>query len=222
MPIEPDDAELIEEAIKSFMLDVHVCMPAKCVAYDATKQRGDFQPMVNGSVKDVDGNNVFETRPVVQNVPVFWLRAGGYGRHNPLAKDDCGVLFFSEDAYGHWRDTGELSDPGDVTRHSIAYPFFQPGIFPDAQPVADAPASGEAVESVPGGGHVSFRKVGGSDDFVALAAKTSACLQGIIDAINNAIPASGASDGGAGLLTSIKSGLTSLSSSVAATSLKSD
>ena len=70
MPIEPTLAEVIETAHRSFMLDVHVSMPAVVRKYTAGTQRGDFQPVVKGAVQDSDGNNVFEKRPTIQNVPV--------------------------------------------------------------------------------------------------------------------------------------------------------
>lgn len=176
MPIEPDDAEVIQEAVLSFLLDVHVMVPAVTKSYDAAKQRGEFQPVINGSVKDSDGNNVFEGRPSILNVPVQWEGGGGYYSHKPLAKGDTGILIFSEDAYAHWRATGEVSDPGDVTRHSIAYPVFLPGLRSDLKPFADAPAAGEAVEIVPAGGHLRVSKAGGAAQFVALSNKVDAAL----------------------------------------------
>ncbi len=169
MSIEPDLAELIEESITSRLLDVHTCLPAVTRKYTAGTQRGDFLPVVKGSVKDGDGVNVFEERPVIQNVPVRWERAGGYYDHKPLAAGDHGWLIFSEDCYAHWRATGAVSEPGDLTRHSIAYPFFLPGAWPDDDPLPDAPASGEAVSIVPSGGHLRVSKAGGSAEFVALA-----------------------------------------------------
>jgi hypothetical protein len=199
MPIEPTLAELLEETHRSFMLDAHTCLPAITHAYTASKQVGDFLPVVKGSVKDSDGGNVFELRPVIQNVPVRWERAGGYYEHKPLAKGDHGWLIFSEDCYAHWRATGEISEPGDLTRHSIAYPFFLPGAWPDDEPLPDAPSSGEAVSIVPAGGHLRVSKAGGSAEFVALSNKVDANFQKIIDLFTTWAPAAG--DGGAALKT---------------------
>ncbi|MEO7033106.1 MAG: hypothetical protein ABI548_04645 [Polyangiaceae bacterium] len=251
MPIEPDDAELLESVIRSFLLDVHTCIPGRVVRYNAATQSANIQPVIRGHVLDGDGNNVFELLPVIQNVFVRWERAGGYYDHKPLAGDsgvrgsdglpngDHGWLIFNESAMARWRATvftapesavtgkerlSGVFPPGDITRHSISYPFFLPGAWPDDRPLPDAPSSGEAVSIVPSGGHLRVSKAGaaGAADFVALATKTHAALQGILDALNHAVPATGAADGGAGLLTSIKSGLASLSADVAATSLKAD
>jgi hypothetical protein len=223
MPIEPDDAELHEEVHRSFMLDVHTCLPAITRSYDSETQRGTFLPVVKGSVKDADGNNVFEQRPEIQNVPVRWERAGGYYEHKPLAVGDHGWLLFSEDSYAHWRATGELSEPGDLTRHSISYPFFLPGAWPDDNPLPDAPAESEAVYIVPEGGWVRVSKAGNSEfaHFVALASKVDGLL-GFLDTAITSAASTEAGAGGLGGMTALKSALGSWLSSVAATSLKSD
>lgn len=192
MPIDPDDAEVIEEAVRSFLLDVHVSMPAVCKSYDRATQRGDFTPTVKASVKHSDGTNVFEERPTIQHVPVLWHRAGGFYRHSPLAAGDTGVLLFSEDCYAHWRDTGELSVPGDVTRHSIAYPVFLPGLWPDGKPMADPGSASEAVEIVPAGGSIRVSEEGQPGDQVMTANAFMAALAAGVLAAGGATIALGA------------------------------
>lgn len=213
MPIEPDLPELLERAVRSLLLDVHTCLPAVTRKYTASTQRGDFLPVVKGSVQDSEGNNVFELRPVIQNVPVRWERAGGYYSHSPLAAGDHGWLIFNEDSYAQWRVTGEVSEPGDVTRHSIAYPFFLPGAWPDDDPLPDAPSSGESVSIVPAGGHLRVSKAGGDAQFVALANLVQTELQKIAQAFSTFVPGSGGA--------SFPQAYTSVGN-IAATSLKSD
>lgn len=220
MPIEPDDAELHEEVYRSFMLDVHTCMPAVARAYTKAKQVGDFLPVVKGSVKDSDGNNVFELRPVIQNVPVRWERAGGHYDHKPLTTGDHGWLIFSEDSYANWRATGEISEPGDLTRHAISYPFFLPGAWPDDDPLTDVGDS-EGVHIVPAGSFRRFSKAGSTTaDFVALATETAAQLTTLKSAISGAAVVAG--DGGASFKAAIIAALSSWPGTIAATSLKSD
>lgn len=190
MPIEPDDAELIEEAHRSFMLDVHTSVPAITRAYTASKQVGNFLPVVKGSVKDSDGNNVFELRPEIQNVMVRWERAGGHYDHKPLTAGDHGWLIFSEDSYAHWRATGEISEPGDLTRHSISYPFFLPGAWPDDDPLPDVGGT-EGVHIVPAGSFRRFSKAGGSAEFVALGNLVHAELVKIANAFSTFAPGTG-------------------------------
>lgn len=220
MPIEPDDAEVLEEVHRSFMLDVHTSVPAITRAYTASTQAGTFLPVVEGSVKDAEGNNVFELRPEIQNVMVRWERAGGHYDHKPLAKGDHGWLIFSEESYAHWRATGEISEPGDLTRHAISYPFFLPGAWPDDDPLPDVGGS-EGVHIVPAGSFRRFSKAGSTTaDFVALATETAAQLSALKSAISGAAVAAG--DGGASFKAAIVAALSSWPGNIAATSLKSD
>lgn len=185
-PIEPDDAELIEAAITSRLLDLHTCMPGKVVKYDAAKQVADIQPVVTNPAPNEDGSTTPETRPIIPHVPVQWLRAGGYSLHFPLAEGDHGWLIFNEDAIALWRTSGQLSAPGDLTRHSIAYPFFLPGAAPDSGALPDAPASGEAVIIVPPGGVLRVSEAGSG-----AAAQPVMTASAFMDALNAGVTAAG-------------------------------
>lgn len=191
MPIEPDDAEVTEEVHRSFMLDVHTSVPAVTRDYTPGKQVGTFLPVVKGSVKDADGNNVFELRPEIQNVMVRWERAGGHYDHKPLAAGDHGWLIFSEDSYAHWRATGEISEPGDLTRHSISYPFFLPGAWPDDDPLPDVGGS-EGVHIVPAGSFRRFSKAGSTTaDFVSLDTKVASMIGDLVNWVKTGVAPSG-------------------------------
>lgn len=55
----------------------------------------------------------------------------------PLEPGNHVTLVFSEAATGQWRSTGEISEVGDVRRHSLGYPTALPGAHPDAEVLAD-------------------------------------------------------------------------------------
>lgn len=183
--IEPDLAEVISSAIDSRLLDLHTMIVAKVVSYDASKQAAVIQPVVNGAAPNADGSTTSEPLPSIPNVPVRWERAGGYYDHKPLTAGDCGMLVFSESAFAVWRTNGEISDPGDLTRHGMSYAYFVPGCWPDAQALPDAPGSGESVSIVPSGGHLRVSKAGGTADFAALSAKVDANFQTLMTAFNS-------------------------------------
>jgi hypothetical protein len=221
MPIEPDDPEVHEEVHRSFMLDVHTCLPAVTRSYDASTQRGTFLPVVKGSVKNADGANVFEMRPEIQNIPVRWERAGGYYEHKPLRAGDHGWLLFSEDGYAHWRATGEISEPGDLTRHSISYPFFLPGAWPDDDPLPDPGSASEAVYIVPEEGNLRVSKAGSTAaQNVALALKLATQLGVLKSAISSAPVVAG--DGGASFKAALVAALSAWPGDISSTSLQAD
>lgn len=187
MPIEPDMAELIETAIDSRLLDVHTMIIGTVVSYNAAKQAAVVAPVVNGAAPNADGTTTSETLPSIPNVPVRWERAGGYYDHKPLAAGDSGMLIFSESAFALWRvssQSGQVSDPGDLSRHGLSYPYFVPGCWTDANPLPDAPTD-HAVSIVQ-----NFLRVSKANsttaDFVALAAKVEVELNKIATALASA------------------------------------
>lgn len=196
MPLTVDLAELIEGAIASQLLDLHTAIPGKVKSYDAAKQTAEVIIQVRAATPAEDGSTVAEEPPVIPNVPVQWPRGGGFALHFPLAAGDHVLLVFSEAAIGHWRASGQVADPGDLRRHSLAYPVAIPGIAPDAGVLTDAPA-GEGVVNVPAG--KVLRIGGGEADFVALSAKVDANFKAIKDMFTTWVVAP--SDGGAALKT---------------------
>lgn len=203
MPLEPDLTEVLDEVLTSRFADVHTAIPGKVKSYDAAKQTAEVIVQVRAQTPKEDGSLVAEEVPVIPNVPVQWPRGGGYALHFPLAAGDYVLLVFSEAAIGHWRETGQLADPGDLERHSLSYPFAIPGIAPNAGKLTDAPTD-EAVINAPG----VFRVGAPSADFVALSAKVDAQL----DALKQAIAAAAVTEGGASGL----NGMTALNTNLAA------
>jgi len=163
-------------------------------SYDAATQTAEVVPVVRSAAPNLDGSTTPEDLPVIPNVPVAWPRAGGYYLHFPLTVGDHVLLVFSEAAIAQWRGSGETSDPGDLSRHDLSYPFAIPGIAPDAQAFADAPES-EAVIGVGSGGslRVSESAMGGLAQSVVVADGLDAVV-GI--AATAAIAAGVAGDGG--------------------------
>lgn len=220
MPLAPDLTEVLEAAIEARLLDLHTALPGTVKSYDAAKQTAEIIPQIRSAAPKADGGVVAETIPVIPNVPVQWPRGGGCALHFPLAPGDHVLLVFSESATGHWRETGELSDPGDLRRHSLGYPIAIPGIAPNASPIEDPGASGEAVLSV---GSNVFRVGGPLADFVALSMKVDAQLNALKALIATAATTETGAAGLGGML-ALSTGLSAwpLPTGTAATKLKAE
>jgi hypothetical protein len=221
----PSDVEIIREGIRSALLDVHTVMPGRVQSYYAAEQTADVVPVVQRAVPTSDGGYTTETIAVLNKVPVAWMQAGGYTLHFPLAKGDHVLLLFSEVAYGHWRETGQVSPPGDITRHGLSYPFALAGIPVIGKELGDAPSSGEAVLIAPSGGVVRVSKAHPAQaQFVALAEKVFQVLTTLKTAITTAA-ATEAGAAGLGGMTALQGNLASWLASVdelASQTLKSD
>lgn len=167
----PELSELIRLALDSRFAECRVSLPGKVVKYDRATQRADVQPVVREAVPKRDGSTELEELPIIPNVPVAWIRGGGYWIQLPLAAGDHVDLVFQDVDISRWRETGALSDPGDLTRHGLSYPVAYPVIAPDADALPEI-GDDEAVIDGP----TLIRLGGPSADYVALAAKVDAEL----------------------------------------------
>jgi hypothetical protein len=147
---DPSDAELLKEFAQSLLLDIHTCIPGKVRKYDKASQTCEVLPMVRRPLSREDGSVTHSEYPPLQNVPMGWFASGGFWMQFPVNVGDTVWLMFSEAAWAQWRETRELSDPGDLRRFDLSYPMA----IPICRPSADAlPALGnfEAAIGVPDG-----------------------------------------------------------------------
>lgn len=185
--IEPTEAELLREVIESRLADVHTSIPARIVSYDADKQVADCEIVIRRAEQTDSGSVVHEDYPVIPNVPVGWPSGGGYSLQFPLEKGDGVWLVFSEAAIAQWRETGELSAPGDLDRHDLSYPIALPCARHDGQPL---PQGSDALLTVPSGGTLSVSTDGGTpqpiprDDYLQTELDR---INGHIDTLKTAI-----------------------------------
>lgn len=131
MAQDPSPAEVMRLAIDNRLLDVHTALPGRVKSYDPDTQCADIQAMVMRCVTKRDGSKILEELPIIPNVPVGWIRGGGYWMQFPLNVGDFVILLFSEAAMAQWRESGELSEPGDIRRHDLSYPWALPCCGPN-------------------------------------------------------------------------------------------
>lgn len=129
----PSLAEVIQTAIDANLINMHTCLPAKVVSYDASTQTASVMPSLTQAYENT--NNPYSTTltpvkyPVIPNVQVIWPRAaaGQAYMHMPLVADDDVTLFFCERSLDNWKQTGELSNPDDRRKFNITDAFAIPG-----------------------------------------------------------------------------------------------
>lgn len=183
MPITPDLAELIREALISRLADVHVALPGKVTKYDAAKQVVDVEPGIKRTVPDADGNPVDEALPILPCVPVAWPRGGGFFVHLPLAAGDTGLIVFAERSLDTWRAKGQVTSASDRRTHGLSGAVFLPGLSPASSVIADASADdltlghdGGALVRIKPDGTVEIGADGATFDYAAHAAKVDSRL----------------------------------------------
>lgn len=211
-----DIVELIKAALESRLLDVHVAIPGIVRAYDASTETCTVEVVTLRPLDTDDGDVVHEAVRPIQNVPVGFWGGTHLNAKFDLAEGDTVLLVFSEWSFARWRESGQVSEPGDLRQHSPAYPVALPWWRPNGRPGADA------ADSIgrPGGLRLRFGAsaigVGGLADFVALAAKVDARLDALEQAFNtHTHPVSGS-------LAGVTTELVTPGSSTASTNLKAD
>ena len=123
-------AELLLQAIRSELLDVHTCLPAKIQKYDESTQRADVIPLLKKKYKF---NEKPTDLPVITSVPVQWpsANAGAAFIHLPLKADDFGMVVFSERSIDTWlAGEGNSVSPEDPRHHDLSDAIFIPGVLP--------------------------------------------------------------------------------------------
>ena len=165
-------AEMLVRALQAQRLEIHTGLPGIVRSYDSSAQTAEIELALTRPLPardEEDGEDTFETLPILPSVPVFWPRAGGFYLHWPLAAGDSGFVMFSELDMNSWRNTGDVSDPGVGLRHGLSGGVFMPGVFPRTSPNAFASGlHGRIGEE--GGSFIEFR----SDTDQIHAAGTSA------------------------------------------------
>lgn len=123
-------AELLLQAIRAELLDVHTCLPAKIQKYDAATQKADVIPLLKKKYRFDDEP---KDLPIITNVPVKWPSAnnGAAYIHLPLVAGDIGWVVFSERSIDTWlAGEGDSVAPRDPRHHHLSDAIFMPGGLP--------------------------------------------------------------------------------------------
>lgn len=167
----PTLAELLSQAIRGELLDIHTCLPAKIQKYDSETQKADVIPLLKKKYKfDAEPKDL----PIIANVPVQWpsANAGAAFIHLPLKAEDFGVIVFSERSIDTWlAGEGDSVSPEDPRHHHLSDAIFIPGVLPFKKALSVSSATslfiknGEAEIELTGSGDINI--LGGNINFGA-------------------------------------------------------
>lgn len=128
MTVLPSALDVQDENLRHALGDLHTCMPGEVVAVRSgtrdARQFVDVLPMLQRAVTDADGEPLNEALPVLQMVPVGYMRGGGFFLSVPLRIGDIVLLVFAERSLDAWIETaiaGAHSPvvPGDLAMHTL-------------------------------------------------------------------------------------------------------
>lgn len=171
------EAELFRVATEARLSAVHTALPGIVVSYDPATQTADVRPAVKRLVPTAEeGEYAAETLPVVPSVPVLWPRAGLSWFAPELHPGDGVLLVFCESDPTIYLRSGEVSEPADVRRHSMAHAVAIPGFGPSSAALPAPAALGQGAA------------LSGMLDKLIAVLKTAAGDPAVVAALNTAFP----------------------------------
>ncbi len=120
MSQEPEDADIIASAIEARLLVLHTTLSGTIKSYNPLTQRADIVLLVNSPLDLSDGSTLHEELPILPNVPIKWMRAGGFIFHWPLSEGDFVEVTFHEADLSQWLSTGQKGDVADRRRFDLS------------------------------------------------------------------------------------------------------
>ena len=197
------ESDVTSAGVKVLRESLYHCWPGQVIAFYASTETIDVQPMVNDLRWDlVTGVRVSEPWPVFYGVKVAWPKFGGFELVGPMAPGDGVILTaFDIDPTAYFQ-TGNRSDPAHAARHTGAYWRASPanltnaGVSPDAAAASSAMivgAAGKAAQIRFDGTFIQLGASGG--DFVALASKVQQAIADLAAWVKTGQAPSGTSGG---------------------------
>lgn len=165
----PSQAQIIGEAIRRRLLDVHVALPARVEKVDLQAGTVDVKPLARKPIT-VEGEVVGEALPVLRSVPIWFPGAGGFRVTFPIAPGDVCLVVFGDYALDTFRASGGEAEPVAVRSHHLADGLAIFGLPPRGRAWKDAHAENMTIGKE-GGPLAHFTaaeiQLGGSTDLEA-------------------------------------------------------
>ncbi len=133
-----DGISFLEGLIEERLAHLHTAMPARVESFDPVKMRATVQPLFRRKFK---GQGAIRM-PLLLDVPVAFIRAGGFVIRPPFRKGDIVLVVFSERAIDNVIYAGEEADPGINRKHALDDAIVVGGLLPSVAKQED----GTAVE----------------------------------------------------------------------------
>jgi hypothetical protein len=128
----------IPEIIGQLLFNVHTCMPAQIISFDADLQTATVQPCLKRKFIGHDPINL----PVIEDVPVVYLGANDYWITYELKENDYVLLVFCERSLEQWLLNGGIVDPLDSRKFHLSDAIAIPGIIPNPSAIDPGVESG--------------------------------------------------------------------------------
>ncbi|MGV0885975.1 Gp138 family membrane-puncturing spike protein [Acinetobacter venetianus] len=124
----PDLLGVIKDAVTAEVLGLWTSLPCEVVSYDPDAVTVEVKPLIKVPARSPNGGIEMLEIPILQDVPVMFLCAGGFTITHPInAGDECLVSFSSRNI-DNWWQSGGVQNPFDTRHHDLSdgFAFFRP------------------------------------------------------------------------------------------------
>ena len=151
--------EVVANGLKSYSNKTHTAIPATIVAFDPENQLAQVQIAINTLLVD---NKEIEIPPLI-NIPVAFIRGGGFSFTQPIAVGDECLLVFCEKSIDRWKTSGAGFTAENTHRHALSDAIAS--VFISSQPnkIPDFDAENLQLKKDDGSVSVTLKKDGSFD-----------------------------------------------------------
>lgn len=102
---------------------LRVAIPGIVESFDAEKQTVSVQPAITENIQTGEAAVKATQLPILTDIPICFLRAGGYCITLPVKKGDECLLVFADMCIDGWWQSGGVQDQMETRRHDLSDAF---------------------------------------------------------------------------------------------------
>lgn len=133
---------VINTAIDTKLKDLHTILPGQIINFDPVEQLADIQPQLK---RNIDGELI--NLPVLQQVPIRFLKSGNFTITFPLAEGDEVAVYIIERSIDNWLENGGIQSPNDTRKFDLSDAFAVPILYSQGQKITDFDPDNMVIKS---------------------------------------------------------------------------
>lgn len=126
--LAPDQLSIVQDSIRAELANFWTALPCEVDSYDPDAVTVNVQPLIKIPIRTESGDIETVELPVIQDVPVMFLCAGGFTITHPINKGDECLVSFADRNIDLWWQSGGIQNPFDTRKHDLSdgFAFFKP------------------------------------------------------------------------------------------------
>lgn len=139
---------MVDIAIQNALLDVHTALPGTIKSFDPATQLASVEPGVQRIFRD----GAEKVIPIIETVPVQFMRGGNFCMTFPIQPGDQCLLVFSEREIAQWQAFGDQNAqvPRRYGIHDYTDAMAIPGFYSNAYRITNFSTTGTQLRTLDG------------------------------------------------------------------------